>query len=295
MLGREPLSFLHIRTKRLSGSVVRQHHLALQAQTHHRIGVDFEEPRKLRQALLPQTSAHFLATDVGHVLQDPQMERFEEARHRVLRIDHADHLAVAENGHRQLTPTHGVVHNVVGVLRGVVHNLGHATRPHPADNALSKPQVNRLVDGPVVHVLGSVGGLLDPHLAAGVFQVDDAIFQAQLLDAGRRNVPNDVLRRVLTEHAFGEMLHDVQLLGQVSLGTSLLPDQHAEKPNRNAPHHKHKHPPKDGGEGQEIGQQQRHATKVHLKCRLSLPAGHACTGEFCSLQADDSHPCAPSA
>ena len=146
------------------------------------------------------------------------MERLEEARHRVLRIDHADHLAVAQDGHRQLASTHGVVHNVVGVFRGVVHNLCHATRAHPADNALPKPQINGLVDGPVVHVLGSVGGFLDPHLAAGVFQVDHAILQAQLLDAGRRNVPNDVLRRVLTEHAFGEMLDDVQLLGQVALG-----------------------------------------------------------------------------
>ena len=60
-------------------------------------------------------------------------------------------------------------------------------------------------------------------------------------------------------------------LARSPLGTTLLAHQHAEKPNRNAPHDKHKHPPKDSGEGQEIGQQQRHATKVHPTCRLSFP------------------------
>ena len=82
MLGREPLPFLHFRAKRLPRSVVRQHHLPFQPQAHHRIGVDLEEPRKLRQALLPQTSAHFWP-DVGHVLKNLQMERLEKARHCV--------------------------------------------------------------------------------------------------------------------------------------------------------------------------------------------------------------------
>ena len=80
------------------------------------------------------------------------MERFEEARHRVLRINHAA-LAVAENGHRQLTPTHGVVHNVVGPSRCRAQSRPRHSPPH-ADNALSKPQVNRLVDGSVSTFLG---------------------------------------------------------------------------------------------------------------------------------------------
>ena len=176
-----------------------------------------------------------------------------------------------------------------------MHDLCHATCAHPADNALPKPQIDGLVDGAVVHVLGPVGGFLDPNLASGVFQVNHAVLQAQLLNARCRDVPHDVLWRVLAEHAFGEVLDDVQLLGQVALGASLLANHHAEKPNCNAPHDKHKHPPKDSGEGQESGQQQRHATKVHPTCRLSFPAGHACTGEFCILQARDSHPCDRSA
>ena len=77
------------------------------------------------------------------------------------------------------------------------------------------------------------------------------------------------------------MLDDVQLLGQIALRPSLLANQHAEKPNRYAPQYEHEHPPKDGSEGQEIGQQQGHATKVRPTCRLSFPEGHVRTGEFC--------------
>ena len=84
VLRREPLPFLHVWTKRLSGRVVRQHHLALQPQPHHRIGVDLKEPGELCKALLPQASAHLLAADVRHVLKDFQVKRLEEAWHRVL-------------------------------------------------------------------------------------------------------------------------------------------------------------------------------------------------------------------
>ena len=123
-------------------------------------------------------------------------------------VDDPNDLAIAEDRHGQFAASNGVVDHVIRVLGGVADNLRHARAPHPSHNSLAKRNVDGLMNASIIDVFGAVRSFLDPHRTNLMLEVDDAIFQAQLLDARRRNVPHDVLRRVLPKNALREVFDD---------------------------------------------------------------------------------------
>ena len=172
----------------------------------------------------------------------------EEAHQAMLAVNDADHLAIAYDGHGHFTAAHRVVHHVVGIFRRVGHNFGNARGTDPANNALAKRQLHGFVNGAIVQVFGAVSGFLDPQTLVLIAQINHTVLQPHFFDAGRGNVPQNVLRGILAKHALAEIFNDFQLLAKVREGSFPLSSQRPKKPRRHDHKYGHEAPPNHGYE-----------------------------------------------